>query len=120
MKKIISIAAIALAIFVVSCKTKKATTETAKSGCATTPTYTADIKPILDASCGNSCHSAQKRKAGIDLSSYESSKEIGGQKRFLGAIRHEQGFDAMPAYAAKLDDATIQKIACWVEGGMPQ
>lgn len=120
MKKIVSIVTIALALFIVSCKTKKASTETSTSACVTTPTYTADIKPIIDASCGTTCHSAQKRKAGIDLSTYESVKENAAQKRFLGAIKHEQGFDPMPAYAAKLDDATIQKIECWIKGGMPQ
>nr|MBP6517021.1 hypothetical protein [Chitinophagales bacterium] len=39
------------------------------------PTYTVDIKPILDANCAtSSCHSATAKKEGYDLSSYSTSK----------------------------------------------
>ncbi len=104
---------LAISIYISSCKTKKAT----KTACASSPTYTADIKSILDANC-MPCHSAEKHKHNIDLSSYESTKEIATAKSFLGSLRHEAGYEAMPMKKDKLDDATIEKISCWVQNGM--
>lgn len=120
MKKVnilIAAATLTTAIYLSSCKSKK---NAAASGCTTTPTFTADIKPILDQYCGKTCHSAEKHRHNIDLSTYALSKSAAANKNFLGSIKHEQGYDAMPMKADKLPDATIEKIACWVNGGMPE
>jgi cytochrome c553 len=111
----LSLVAIAACIYFSACKTKKAPA----TACASSPTYTADIKSILDASC-MPCHSAEKHKHNIDLSGYETTKESAAGKNFLGSIRHEAGYDAMPAKADKLSDATIEKISCWIQNGMPK
>lgn len=100
-----------------SCKSKKVTTSSTK--CASSPTYTADIKPIFDASC-MPCHSAEKRKHNIDVSSYASSKEAAKSKSLLGSIKHEVGYDAMPLKHDKLSDVQIEKVACWIQNGMPE
>lgn len=101
-----------------SCKSSKSTTSTAAVNCGDAkPTYTTDIKPILDTHCAATCHSAKNMADGIDLSSYEGAKAVSGKKKFLGAIRHEFGYPPMPKKADKLADADITKIACWVQNG---
>ena len=115
---VFTIAALAGTIYLTSCKTKQPAPTASTTTTAASVTYTADIKPILDAACATTCHSAEKHKHNIDLSTYESTKEIAKSKSFLGSIRHEEGYDAMPAKADKLDNATIEKIANWVQGGM--
>lgn len=86
-----------------------------------TPTYTDDIKAIMDNSCALSgCHSANSHEAGVDLSSYAKVKSATGSSNFLGSIQHKSGFQAMPQGAAKLDDNTIQLISCWVQNGTPE
>jgi hypothetical protein len=86
-----------------------------------TPTYTADIKPILDASCAISgCHDAITQQNGYDFSSYESAKSASQGSRFLGAIQHKSGFVAMPYNLPKLSDDKVQQLTCWVETGSPE
>lgn len=116
----LSLSVIAACIYISSCKPKQVATKTTQTACVSSPTYTADIKQILDANCGTTCHSAEKKKHGIDLSSYEPSKESASRNSFMGSIRHEDGFEPMPANHAKLDDATIEKLSCWVKNGMPK
>lgn len=99
-----------------SCNPKK---KVATTGCASSPTFTTDIKPIMDASC-MPCHNAQNHKHNIDLSSYEGTKAAAGAKSFLGSMKHEAGFAPMPMKKDKLDDATIEKLSCWVQNGMPK
>lgn len=103
-----------------SCKTQKIVTTTppVPVNCGDMkPGFVADIKPILDLNCASTCHSEKNRAGGIDLSTYENVKNIATKSKFLGAIRHETGFDAMPRKAPKLADADILKIACWVSAG---
>ena len=121
MKKLFTLSvllvAASAAIYLSSCKSKKPAAKT--SACASTPTYTADIKKIFDSNC-LPCHSAQKHKHGIDLSAYEPAKAAGANKSLLGSVRHEAGYEAMPMEHEKLDDATIEKISCWIQNGMKQ
>lgn len=83
-----------------------------------TPTYTTDIKAIVDANCAVSgCHNSTTKANGMDLSTYEKVKNESSKNRFLGAIQHLSGFKAMPKDRAKLSEANIQKISCWVQNG---
>lgn len=100
-----------------SCKSSK---PAEKSSCAAVPTYSAEIKNILDQNCASTCHSAEKKKDGIDLSTYETAKQFAANKNFMGSIEHKAGFAPMPAKKPKLDDATIMKLSCWIQNGMPQ
>lgn len=84
------------------------------------PTYTADIKPILDLHCASTCHSSEKKAAGITLAAYEEAKVQAFKRRFLGAIRHDAGYTAMPRKNPKLSDNDITKIACWIQSGCMQ
>ena len=113
----IYVACFALAI-IAGCK-KDAITTYDCTGVA--PTYTVDIKPILDANCAtSSCHSATAKKEGYDLSSYSTSKSASGKSAFLGSIQHKSGYKAMPEGRAALDEADIKLISCWVQNGAPQ
>jgi len=88
---------------------------------ATTPTYSTDIKSIMDSNCATSgCHNSTTQASGIDLSSYDKVKSESAKNRFLGSIRHESGFDRMPQGKSKLPDATIDMLACWIENGTPE
>ena len=85
------------------------------------PTYTADIKQILDASCALSgCHDAITSQNGVNLSTYATAQSVSMEDRFLGVIRHDGGFTPMPYNQPKLNDATIQLLTCWVQNGSPQ
>lgn len=86
-----------------------------------TPTYTSDIKAILDANCNTSgCHDVNTVAGNIDLSTYANAKTESEKERFLGSIQHKSGYRAMPDNEPKLSDALIQKISCWVQNGSPQ
>ncbi len=85
---------------------------------ATNNTYTKEIKRILDNSCATSgCHDAKSKEDGIDLSTYANSKSAFENKDCLCTIHHGSGCDPMPRGSAKLSDATIQLIDCWVKNG---
>jgi len=86
-----------------------------------TPTYTADVKPILDASCAKSgCHDAITVQNGVNLSTYATASTVSQEERFLGVIHHRDGFPAMPFDGPKLPQAQLQILSCWVQNGSPQ
>lgn len=86
-----------------------------------TPTYTEDIKSIIDANCATSgCHNASTQANGINLSTYALVVSESNKARFLGAIQQVSGYDPMPKDRAKLSDANIQLISCWLENGQPE
>ncbi len=119
MKNFIFLGAFALALTLIQC-TKDTVVDTATCT-GTTPTYLADIKAIMDASCATSgCHSAAKKESGFDLSSYAGTKAGAANAAFLGSMQHKSGYNAMPKSASKLSDASLTKIACWVQNGTPQ
>ena len=117
MKKIFVIATCISAI--IACKTPKTTTTAPKAEVPCPKmlyTYKAQIKSIIDDNCAG-CHQGNKPAHGIDLASYETVKTATTKPSFLGSINHEKGFDKMPAGHAKLDDATIRTITCWISSG---
>jgi hypothetical protein len=86
-----------------------------------TPTYTNDIKSVMDNSCALAgCHDAASKEQGYDLSNYSGVKAASAKDAFLGSMEHKGGFDAMPKGASQLSTATLQKIYCWIQNGTPQ
>jgi len=86
-----------------------------------TSTYTSDIKAIMDTNCATpACHSASNQANGMDLSNYTSVRNESIRGRFLGSIKHDEGFSRMPQGGSKLSDATINIIACWIDSGSPE
>jgi hypothetical protein len=88
---------------------------------STVSTYNNNVKAIMDASCATSnCHSASKKAAGIDLSSYEATKNYSSNSKFMKSIQHVSGAEAMPKGGSKLGESDIQLIYCWANNGTPQ
>ena len=86
-----------------------------------TPTYTSDIKEILDSSCAKSgCHDPVTKSNGYDFRTYNTAMPISQGANFLGAIQHKSGFIPMPMDGPKLSDSKVQLLTCWVQNGSPQ
>lgn len=116
MKKLLGISLVVLSATLAACTNK---TEFDCTG--TAPTYTADVKTLLDANCATSgCHNAASKAKSIDLSTYTAAKSESSKSRFLGSIQHSSGYDAMPQGGSKLSDANIKIIYCWVQNGSPE
>lgn len=110
-----------------ACKAKKSTTAQAPkpvpgkvlSACdSMNVTYAGQVKTIIDQHCGNSCHSAEHKANGIDLSNYEAVKYEAGKSRFMGSMKHMDDYSPMPKKHAKLADSTLKVLSCWIETGM--
>ncbi len=86
-----------------------------------TPTYTANIKSILDANClGSGCHSGSLPARGYNLSNYSGAKNASGKSAFLGSIQHKSGYSKMPKGGSQLSEADIKLVSCWVQNGAPE
>jgi hypothetical protein len=119
MKKLLAIAAL-VSIFAAAACSKDDDPDPAECD-GVTPTYTADVKAILDTNCAVSgCHNAVTQADGKNLSTYAGAKVVSQLDEFLGAINHEAGYVPMPNGGAKLSDATIKTLTCWVENGSPE
>jgi len=108
----------ALILVLASCGKEDVDTE----DCAgTAPTYTSDIKPILDASCAKSgCHDPITKQNGYDFSTYATAEPISQMDVFLGAVQHKDGYAPMPHDGPKLSSDKIKQLTCWVQNGSPQ
>ncbi len=85
------------------------------------PTYTVDIKPILDNSCALSgCHDMASAEKGIVLSTYALAAGESKNDRFLGSIQHKRGYKMMPEEAPQLSNDKVQLLTCWVQSGSPE
>ncbi|MFT4665845.1 MAG: hypothetical protein ACI8YQ_002793 [Polaribacter sp.] len=123
MKKLLSLLFLASALLIVSCG-KDDSDDEEPAGCVTTGlTYSADIKEILDTSCATtSCHSETEAMLQGSMHDYASAKAFVDVGRVEGAIKHEDGFEAMPRPTGsdKLNSCTIDKITAWIADGAPE
>jgi cytochrome c5 len=123
MKKTFFLAA-TVAITSAACKSSKEVSKTetpvVKStvDCAVSGLTYAAIKPILEGNC-NSCHS-NGGAGGLDFTVFADVKKAAQKGELLGTIKHASGFPKMPARAEKLDQASIDKIECWIKNGMKE
>ena len=86
-----------------------------------TPTYTADVAPILNTHCALSgCHTALTPSHGLNLDGYQAAKNNFNLHQLLCAINHGDDCNPMPRNQPKLDDASILAITCWAKNGFPQ
>jgi hypothetical protein len=86
-----------------------------------TVTYTADVKPVFDASCATSgCHDAASAQHSVILDNYANSKASFEAHTLLCSINHGSDCAHMPQGGAMLTFEQIQKITCWAQGGFPQ
>jgi cytochrome c553 len=80
-------------------------------------TYTADAEPILTAKCNLlTCHNSSSTKGKVDT--YSNAKAFAAGGRMVGALKHEDGYEAMPAYSPKLSDEDIATIEKWISDGL--
>jgi hypothetical protein len=85
------------------------------------PTYTVDIKPIMDNNCALSgCHNASSKADGKDYSTYEAVRSGSSSDSFMGSMQHLNGYDAMPRGRSQLSDSQLKTISCWIQNGKPQ
>lgn len=114
------IIAISLLSAIAACT--KTTDYAANAVCNGTSTYSGQTAAILNANCATGgCHNAATKKAGIDLSTYAAaSDQFKNNKKNLISIHHGSGAEAMPQGSAKLSDANINLLDCWVKNGCPQ
>jgi uncharacterized membrane protein len=121
------LSALTIGVLTMAATCKKATTTatpvaktSSKTACKITPTYTANVKPIIDEACGTKCHSGQWKADGIELTSYALVSAESKKARFLGSLNHKANYDPMPKKADKLSDSVLQILQCWVDGGSPE
>ena len=79
-------------------------------------TYAGVVQPILEQNC-YSCHANGNARGNVTMGSYDEVMVIAENGRLSGAINHEAGFAAMPAYASKLDSCDIYFIDKWIDEG---
>lgn len=109
-------------ILIFACKTKKETAKTEAVvvkpvlDCSTKGLTYADIKPIIDQHC-TSCHGYDGAD-GLNFLTVVDVRKAAKEGELLGTIKHQRGFPNMPANAAQLNQADIDKIECWVNNGM--
>ncbi len=84
------------------------------------PTYTANVQPILDTKCATSgCHDIAFASGGLALEGYDSTKTHFNQHKILCAINHNSDCGAMPKSQPKLADTEIKTITCWAKNSFP-
>jgi len=89
------------------------------SGCDSNEfSYSGAIKPILDNNC-KGCHNNTLMSGGNSFETYTSTIAVVNSGRFLGAIKHQSGYSAMPKGGVKLSDCQIMKIEKWIASGTP-
>jgi hypothetical protein len=91
-----------------------------KPNCDTTSvSFSNDIKPILSINCF-SCHSNLNAPSFGGGLSFEDHVDVAGNSdRIIGAINHEDGFQAMPRGGEKLDPCSILLFETWAQSGAP-
>ena len=115
MKILITLSAIFLLTTIISCQ------HASKYDCTgVTPTYTKEVKPILDSYCampGMGCHGADGEA--FSLADYASASKQSSANKFMGSIEHLKGYANMPKGGVKMPDEQIHVLSCWVENGSP-
>jgi mono/diheme cytochrome c family protein len=87
--------------------------------CDTTQvTYSATIAPIIELNCYE-CHGGEATISGIPLEGYANLKAVVDEGRLVGAVRHEDGYSAMPKDAQALPECQLLQIEKWVDEGAP-
>jgi len=84
----------------------------------TNVTFTANVLPVINANC-TGCHSGGAAAGNLSLANYNDIVASINSGRFLGSIRQDPGYSAMPKGGTPLSDCALAKIGNWVNKGMP-
>jgi len=82
-------------------------------------TYSGFIVPLLANECYQ-CHNTANFNSsggGVQLEGYDNLIDYVNDGSFIGSIKHEGGFAAMPQGSAKLDACSISRIETWINNG---
>lgn len=79
--------------------------------------FAANVFPIFQNNCAG-CHSGSAASAGIKLTNYSEIASAATSGRLAGAIKHWNGFVAMPPELS-LTNCEIAKIDKWIANGTP-
>lgn len=89
-------------------------------GCDTTNvTYSADIQPLIALKC-QGCHSGGSPQGGLNFTAWSALNTVAMDGRLEGAVKHQNGFVAMPPNGGWLPQCEIDMISVWVQQGAPQ
>jgi uncharacterized membrane protein len=89
------------------------------TSCDTTKFKYTNISQILRSKCAG-CHNKSNSSGGILLDTYNDVVTAANKAgAFLGSIKQEAGYSAMPKFSSKLLDCEISNIEKWVRSGMP-
>jgi mono/diheme cytochrome c family protein len=81
-------------------------------------TYSGTIAPLIAQNCFE-CHGGDATISGIPLEGYDNLKAMVDAERLVGAVRHLDGFSAMPKDAPSLSECKLLQIEKWVNNGAP-
>lgn len=84
-------------------------------------TFSASVKPILQASC-YTCHSnanSLNSGSGIRLENHADVQAMAKSGRLMGAVNHASGFVPMPLNGHKLPACEISTLQRWVDNQTP-
>lgn len=118
-KAICSVLVVALAAMSCSGGDDSSTTETpppAGGGTVTNPTYTANIKAIIDANCV-SCHRSGGENSGVLLQTYAQVSAKAADIKIR--IEKPAGDPLVMPKGGKLSQSKIDLINKWIANGMP-
>ena len=83
-------------------------------------TYTARIRPLLEANCIG-CHTAGNRPGGdVVLSTYTDVAAVARSGKLYGAVARHEGYEPMPKGLDPLSDCDIYLIKAWVARDYPE
>jgi uncharacterized membrane protein len=117
--KLIIVLMLGVALFI-SCDSR---TQQDLEGIVTNPTYTKNIKPIMDSKCVN-CHSQNGQGNYPDLDTYNAVKSAQDgtvdDKLLCSILSSTCTSDRMPKSDAPLSNGTINTIKNWIDNGYPE
>lgn len=78
--------------------------------------FTADIAPLIRTYC-QGCHSNATQQGNINLEGYDNIKPYIEDGSFLGSIKQEAGYAAMPPSGNPLSECRVMQIEKWISEG---
>lgn len=84
-------------------------------------TFSATVKPILQASC-YTCHSnanSLNSGGGIKLENHADVQTMAKSGKLMGAVNYAEGYIPMPQNGHKLPDCEISQLQRWVDNQTP-
>jgi hypothetical protein len=112
--------AIALMVAFAACRYDNTEELYVEQPCDTTnATYSAFVAPLVEQEC-LSCHGQSVYAVsgnGILLEGYANMIDYVTIGSFIGSIKHESAYEAMPDGGAKLSNCDIQKLDIWIANG---